>query len=230
MEKQEMRILVVEDETSLLKIIAKRLAEEGYSVDSAKNGREAEEYIYSSGYDCIILDIMVPFIDGLSLLRRMRNKKITTPVLFLTAKDSIEDRVTGLDTGGDDYMVKPFSFDELLARVRALLRRKEEQRDIVLAAGDLELDTLTRMVRRAGKTIDLTQKEYSLLEYLLRNKDIVLTRSQIAENVWDYDFDYGSNIVEVYIRYLRRKIDESFGKKLLHTKRGRGYMISDKSD
>lgn len=224
-----MRILVIEDETSLLRIITKRLHEEGYAVDCAKNGREGEDYIYSADYDCIILDIMIPFIDGLSLLRKIRAKKISTPVLLLTAKDSIEDRVTGLDTGADDYLVKPFSFDELLARIRALLRRQEEKRDIILSAGDLELDTLTREVKRNNKPIELTMKEYSLLEYLLRNKNIVLTRSQIAEHIWGYDFDYNSNIVEVYIRYLRRKIDEGHETRLLHTKRGRGYMISDKA-
>ncbi len=229
METLKLRLLVIEDEPSLLKIIEKRLKEEGYSVDTAKNGREGENYIYSADYDCIILDIMIPFIDGLSLLRKIRAKKIATPVLLLTAKDSIEDRVIGLDTGADDYLVKPFSFDELLARVRALLRRQKEKRDLILSVGDLQLDTLTREVKRGEKSIELTSKEYSMLEYFLRNKNRVLTRSQIAEHVWDYDFDYNSNIVEVYIRYLRRKIDEGFKNKLLHTIRGGGYMIKDKS-
>ena len=224
-----MRLLVIEDEPSLLKIIDKRLKEEGYSVDTAKNGREGENFIYSADYDCIILDIMIPFIDGLTLLRKIRAKKVTTPVLLLTAKDSIDDRVVGLDTGADDYLVKPFSFDELLARVRALLRRQKEKRDLILSVGDLQLDTLTREVKRGEKSIELTAKEYSMLEYFLRNKNRVLTRSQIAEHVWDYDFDYNSNIVEVYIRYLRRKIDEDFKNKLLHTIRGGGYMIKDKS-
>jgi DNA-binding response OmpR family regulator len=224
----KMRLLVIEDEPSLLKIIARRLKEEGYSVDTAKNGREGENYIYSADYDCIILDIMIPYIDGLSLLRKIRAKKIKTPVLLLTAKDSIEDRVVGLDTGADDYLIKPFSFDELLARVRALLRRQKEKRDIILSAGDLSLDTLTREVKRGDNPIELTSKEYTMLEYLLRNKNRVLTRSQIAEHVWDYDFDYNSNIVEVYIRYLRRKIDENFENKLLHTIRGGGYTLKDK--
>ncbi len=224
-----MRLLVIEDEPSLLKVVAKRLKEEGYSVDTAKDGREGENYIYSTDYDCIILDIMLPFIDGLSLLRNIRAKKISTPVLILTAKDSIDDRVIGLDTGADDYLIKPFSFDELLARVRALLRRQKEKRDLILSVGDLQLDTLTREVKRGNRPIELTSKEYAMLEYLLRNKNRVLTRSQIAEHVWDYDFDYNSNIVEVYIRYLRRKIDENFDAKLLHTVRGGGYMIKDKS-
>jgi len=203
-------LLVIEDEKSLLKIITKRLKEEGYSVDAVTNGRDGENYIYSTDYDCIILDIMIPIVDGLTLLRRIRAKKISTPVLLLTARDSIEDRVVGLDTGADDYLIKPFSFDELLARVRALLRRRKEKLDIVLSVGDLKLDTVTREVKRGDKLIELTSKEYSILEYFLRNKNRVLTKSQIAEHVWNYDFEYNSNIVEVYIRYLRRKIDEDF--------------------
>jgi DNA-binding response OmpR family regulator len=225
-----LRLLVIEDETSLLKIIAKRLKEEGYSVDAVKNGREGENYIYSTDYDCIILDIMIPIIDGLTLLRRIRAKKISTPVLLLTAKDSIEDRVVGLDTGADDYLIKPFSFDELLARVRALLRRQKEKRDIVLSIDDLKLDTVTREVKRGDRSIELTSKEYSILEYFLKNKNRVLTKSQIAEHVWNYDFEYNSNIVEVYIRYLRRKIDEDFKNKLIHTIRGGGYVLKDESE
>ncbi len=225
-----MRLLVIEDEKSLLKIIAKRLKEEGYSVDAVTNGRDGENYIYSTDYDCIILDIMIPIVDGLTLLRRIRAKKISTPVLLLTAKDSIEDRVVGLDTGADDYLIKPFSFDELLARVRALLRRRKEKRDIVLSIGDLKLDTVTREVKRGDKLIELTSKEYSILEYFLRNKNRVLTKSQIAEHVWNYDFEYNSNIVEVYIRYLRRKIDEDFKNKLIHTIRGGGYVLKDESE
>lgn len=225
-----MRLLVIEDETSLLKIIAKRLKEEGYSVDAVTNGREGENFIYSTDYDCIILDIMIPIIDGLTLLRRIRAKKISTPVLLLTAKDSIEDRVIGLDTGADDYLIKPFSFDELLARVRALLRRQKEKRDIVLSVDDLKLDTVTREVKRGDKLIELTSKEYSILEYFLKNKNRVLTKSQIAEHVWNYDFEYNSNIVEVYIRYLRRKIDENFKNKLIHTIRGGGYVLKNESE
>ncbi len=230
MEVVKLRLLVIEDETSLLKIIAKRLKEEGYSVDAVTNGREGENFIYSTDYDCIILDIMIPIIDGLTLLRRIRAKKISTPVLLLTAKDSIEDRVIGLDTGADDYLIKPFSFDELLARVRALLRRQKEKRDIVLSVDDLKLDTVTREVKRGDKLIELTSKEYSILEYFLKNKNRVLTKSQIAEHVWNYDFEYNSNIVEVYIRYLRRKIDENFKNKLIHTIRGGGYVLKNESE
>lgn len=224
-----MRLLVVEDEPSLLNIITKRLKEEGYGVDSAKDGREGENYITSAEYDCIILDIMIPIQDGLTLLRKIRAKNISAPVLLLTAKDSIADRVTGLDSGADDYLVKPFSFDELLARVRAMLRRhKDKKKSTVLSVGDLTMDTVTREVQRDGRAIELTSKEYSILEYFLRNKNRVLTKSQIAEHVWNYDFEYNSNIVEVYVRYLRRKMDEDFKNKLIHTIRGGGYVIKDK--
>lgn len=225
-----MRLLVIEDETSLLNIIARRLKEEGYSVDTAKNGREGQYYISSAEYDCIVLDIMIPIIDGLALLRKIRAKKISTPVLLLTAKDSIEDRVIVLDSGADDYLIKPFSFDELSARIRALLRRQKNSRDIVLNIGNLQLNTLTREVKRGDKLIELTSKEYSVLEYFLKNKNRVLTKSQIAEHVWSYDFEYGSNIVEVYVRYLRRKIDDAFKNKLIHTIRGGGYVIKDKNE
>jgi DNA-binding response OmpR family regulator len=225
-----MRILLAEDEPSLLKIIRTRLKEEGYSVDAAKNGREAWGFIDMAEYDCIILDIMMPVIDGLMLLRRMRQKKISTPVLLLTAKDSIDDRVTGLDTGADDYLTKPFSFDELLARIRALLRRNQESRYIILAIDDLKVNSLTREVTRGDRLIELTSKEYSLLEYFLKNKNRVLTKHQIAEHVWNFDFEYNSNIVEVYVRYLRRKIDDDFANKLIHTIRGGGYVLKDKNE
>lgn len=225
-----MRILLVEDEPSLLKIIERRLKEEGYSVDSAKDGRMAENFINSVEYDCIILDIMIPIIDGLTLLRKMRLKKISSPVLFLTAKDTIEDRVIGLDSGADDYLVKPFSFDELLARVRSLLRRQKESRNIILSIDDLKLNTITREVKRGDKLIELTSKEYALLEFFLRNKNRVLTKHQIAEHVWNYNFEYNSNIVEVYVRYLRRKIDDDFKNKLIHTVRGGGYLFKDKNE
>lgn len=225
-----MRFLVIEDELSLLKIIALRLKEEGYIVDTARNGKEGKDYIDAFEYDCIILDLMIPIIDGLTLLKEIRAKKVTTPVLILTAKDSIKDRVIGLDTGADDYLMKPFSFDELFARIRAILRRQKEKRDMVLSIDDLKLNTITREVTRGDKVIELTSKEYSLLEYFLRNKNRVLTKSQIAENLWNFDFDYSSNIVEVYIRYLRRKIDDNFENKLIHTIRGAGYVIKDKNE
>lgn len=226
----KLRFLVIEDELSLLKIIALRLKEEGYIVDTARNGKEDKDYIDAFEYDCIILDLMIPIIDGLTLLKEIRAKKVTTPVLILTAKDSIKDRVIGLDTGADDYLMKPFSFDELFARIRAILRRQKEKRDMVLSIDDLKLNTITREVTRGDKVIELTSKEYSLLEYFLRNKNRVLTKSQIAENLWNFDFDYSSNIVEVYIRYLRRKIDDNFENKLIHTIRGAGYVIKDKNE
>jgi DNA-binding response OmpR family regulator len=226
----KLRFLVIEDELSLLKIIALRLKEEGYIVDTARNGKEGKDYIDAFEYDCIILDLMIPIIDGLTLLKEIRAKKVTTPVLILTAKDSIKDRVIGLDTGADDYLMKPFSFDELFARIRAILRRQKEKRDMILSIDDLKLNTITREVTRGDKVIELTSKEYSLLEYFLRNKNRVLTKSQIAENLWNFDFDYSSNIVEVYIRYLRRKIDDNFENKLIHTIRGAGYVIKDKNE
>lgn len=225
-----MKILLAEDEPSLLKIIKTRLTEEGYNVDAAENGREAQNFIDTYEYDCIILDIMIPMVDGLTLLRKMRSNKIFTPVLFLTAKDSIDDRVTGLDTGADDYLTKPFSFDELLARIRALLRRNQESRDIIMSIDDLKVNSLTREVSRGNKQIELTTKEYFLLEYFLKNKNRVLTKHQIAEHVWNFDFEYNSNIVEVYVRYLRRKIDDGFTNKLIHTIRGGGYMLKDKNE
>lgn len=223
-----MRILVIEDEPSLLKIISKRLKEEGYSVDIAKNGREGDDFINSAEYDCMIIDIMLPMIDGLTLLRKLRAKKITTPVLLLTARDSIDDKVIGLDSGADDYLTKPFSFDELLARIRVLIRRKTDTKETVLTLGDLSIDTISREVKRGQRVIELTSKEYSILEYFLRNKNRVLTKTQIAEHVWNYDFEYSSNIVEVYVRYLRRKIDDQYDEKLIHTIRGGGYIIKKK--
>lgn len=219
------RILIVEDEASLLKIITKRLTEEGYSADKCTDGEEGRYYIGLTEYDCIILDIMLPKTDGLTLLKELRLRGVITPVLLLTARDSIEDRVAGLDAGADDYLVKPFSLDELLARVRALLRRQCENKGIVLSIADLNLDTVSHSVIRGGKPLELTSKEYSVLEYLLRNKGRILTRSQIAEHVWNFDFDCGSNIVDVYIRYLRSKLDDGFDKKLIHTIRGSGYML-----
>lgn len=223
-----MRILVIEDETPLLQIIKKRLNEEGYAVDTAKDGKAGLELAESVVYDCIVLDIMLPVKDGFTVLKILRARKIGSPILILTARDAVEDRVSGLDLGADDYLVKPFSFDEFLARVRALLRRQSEEKVNVLSIGDLTLDTNTRAVTRGEKYIELTSKEYAILEYLLRNKNIVLKKSQIAEHIWDFNFDYTSNIVEVYIRYLRRKIDSDFKSKIIHTIRGVGYVIREK--
>lgn len=225
-----MRLLVVEDEPALLKSIARRLNEEGYSIDTAEDGEEAQDFIETAEYDCIILDIMLPAIDGLTILKRLRNNRVNTPVLILTAMDAIDDRVKGLDLGADDYLAKPFSFDELLARIRALLRRQVETRETVVTIADLALDTISHTVIRDGKNIELTAKEYSILEYMLKNKGRLLTRSQIVDHVWNYDFDGNSNIVDVYIRYLRKKIDDNFDNKLIHTVRGSGYILQDKEE
>lgn len=223
-----MKILIAEDELQVRKIVAKRLKQEGFVVDTAKDGGICLNLINIYEYDCIILDIMLPVIDGISILKSLRAKKINTPILLLTAKSSVGDRVKGLDLGADDYLTKPFSFDELVARVRVLLRR--EPRKIVneLRIADLSLNLITREVARNGKLIELTSKEYALLEYLLRNKERILTKAQIAEHIWNYDFEYSSNIVEVYIKYLRRKIDENFKEKLIHTVRGMGYILKVK--
>ena len=223
-----MKILIAEDELQLQKILSRRLKQEGFVVDTAKDGKICLGLINTYEYDCIVLDIMLPIIDGLSILQSLRAKKINTPVLLLTAKNSISDRVKGLEMGADDYLTKPFSFEELIARVRVLLRRESKKIVSELYLADLSLNLVTREVKRNGKIIELTSKEYSLLEYLLRNKDRVLTKAQIAENIWNYDFEYDSNIVEVYIKYLRRKMDENFKEKLIHNIRGIGYVLKVK--
>lgn len=222
-----MRILVVEDEKDLREILVKRLRAENYSVDSCADGEEGQYYIESTEYDLVLLDIMLPKINGITLLREMRNKKDKTPVLLLTARDSIEDRVKGLDVGADDYLIKPFAFDELLARMRVLLRRQPHEVTNELTIADLTLNLSTRIVTRAEKEIKLSSKEYSILEYLLKNKEIVLSREKIETHVWDYDFEGGSNVVDVYIRYLRKKIDDPFEVKLIHTIRGAGYVLRE---
>lgn len=220
-----MQILVVEDEKYLRELIVRRLRGQGYNVDHCGDGQAALEHLDSAEYDCIILDVLLPKRDGLSVLRALRSAHDATPVMLLTARDSIEDRVRGLDAGADDYVVKPFSFDELDARVRALLRRSSDDKAAVLTMADLELDTIRHTVRRAGREIDLTSKEYALLEYLMRNPEHVLTREQILNHVWSYDFEGDSNIVDVYIRYLRRKMDRGFDSPLIHTVRGTGYVL-----
>ena len=220
-----MRILVVEDETQLLQLLDKRLRQEGYSVDSVADGEQAILYADVGDYDCIILDIMLPKVDGLTVLKTLRDKRQSVPVLLLTARDSIKDRVKGLDSGADDYLVKPFSYDELSARVRALLRRESDNKSNIINVGDLSLNLINREVTRAGQQITLSAKEYSLLEYMMRNVGRTLTRGQIIEHVWNFDFDNDSNVVDVYIRYLRSKIDDSYEKKLIHTVRGAGYVM-----
>lgn len=222
-----MRILVVEDEKKVASFIKKGLEEDYYSVDIALDGREGARLALSEEYDLIILDIMLPFKDGISILKDIRTEKISTPVLMLTAKDNVSDKVLGLDSGADDYLAKPFAFDELLARVRALLRRNTTEKKVVLEAGELQLDTQTHKAYRAGNEIQLTVKEYAILEYLLRNKNHVISRTKLSEHVYDYHFDSDTNVIDVYINKLRNKIDKGFSKQVLQTVRGIGYVIKD---
>ncbi len=222
-----MRILVVEDDKKVGGFLKKGLQEEQYAVDVCRSGTDALHMAEISPYDVIILDIMLPGMDGITVCREMRQKAILTPILMLTAKDEIEDKVTGLSEGADDYLTKPFAFDELLARIRALLRRNQDYKTKELKAGDLELDPLKRRVTRAGKKIDLTGKEYALLEYLLRNRGRTVTPSMILQHVWDIDYVGSSNIVNVYISHLRNKIDKDFDQKLIQTVRGHGFRIDE---
>lgn len=220
-----MRLLIAEDERDLNRIITKKLVSEGYSVDSCFDGEEAWHCLDYTDYDGIILDIMMPKIDGMEVLRRLRKKGKDTPVLFLTAKDAISDRVAGLDSGANDYLVKPFSFDELTARIRAMLRKSFGAVSNILTVEDLEVDTAARTAKRGGKTISLSSKEFALLEYLIRNAGIVLSREKIENHIWNFDYEGGTNVVDVYISYLRRKIDGGSDVKLIHTVRGSGYVL-----
>lgn len=222
-----MKILIAEDEKELQTLIVKKLKDAGYSIDGCLDGEEAVSYIDVYEYDLIVLDVMMPKKDGLAVIEYIRAKKIKTPILLLTAKNDISDRVKGLDAGADDYLTKPFSFDELFARLRALLRRQENIVDNTLELADLTLNTVSKVVMRGSQTIDLTAKEYSILEYFLRNQKNILTRQQIAEHVWNAEYDNDSNVVDVYIRYLRRKIDDGFQQKLIHTVRGIGYVLKE---
>ncbi|MBE3583313.1 MAG: response regulator transcription factor [Limnochordaceae bacterium] len=225
-----MRVLVVEDDPPLAEAVCRRLREEGLAVDWAADGDEANTMVELTRYDLIILDWLLPGRDGVTLLRQWRQHRVFTPVLILTARDQVDNRVEGLDAGADDYLVKPFAFPELLARVRALLRREAAyQRDPVLRVGNLELDTVHRVVKRAGNTIELTNKEYAILEYLMRHPGQVLTRTQIAEHVWDYDFTGSSNVVDVYIYNLRRKIGDEGEPRVIRTIRGAGYQLRGSS-
>jgi len=222
-----MRILVVEDERKVAGFIRQGLVEEGHSVEVAGDGDTALELAAGGPpYDLVVLDVMLPGRDGLSVLRALRGRQVKTPVLLLTARDRVADKVTGLDLGADDYLTKPFAFEEFLARVRALLRRGPSAREPVLRVDDLSLDPATRVVSRGGRRITLTAREYALLEYFLANAGRVLTRPRIAQHVWGIDFDSESNIIDVYIGYLRRKIDGDGERRLLHTVRGAGYMLS----
>jgi heavy metal response regulator len=222
-----MRILVVEDEKKVARFIQQGLEEEHYSVDVAYDGENGAVLAEGQAYDLLILDVMLPAMSGLEVTKRLRDRKITTPILMLTAKTTLEDKVAGLDIGADDYLTKPFAFAELLARVRSLLRRGSLEKSTILACADLELDTVTHRARRSGKTIELTAKEYALLEYFLRNKDRVLSRTIISEHIWEYNFDTGTNLIDVYVNHLRNKIDSGFEKRLIHTVRGVGYVLKE---
>ncbi|MBF1014197.1 MAG: response regulator transcription factor [Lachnospiraceae bacterium] len=225
-----MRLLYAEDEEDLNKVVTKKLTEEGFSVDSCFDGKEAIDNVQFTEYDAAILDIMMPHADGFAVLKELRKLKKNTPVLFLTARDSIEDRVTGLDSGANDYLVKPFSFEELLARIRVLTREKHNLTENILNIGDLELNLSSHIVTRGGTEINLTSKEYQLLEYLLYNKEKVLSREKIENHIWNYDYEGGTNVIDVYIRYLRKKIDDGFPTKLIHTVRGAGYVIREENN
>lgn len=222
-----MRILVAEDEKDLNRLIEKKLAKSGYGVDTAFDGEEALDYVEFAEYDAIILDVMMPKKDGFAVIKEMRSRGINTPVIFLTARDSIEDRVAGLDLGANDYLVKPFSFDELMARVRAMTRMKYGISENVLSVDGLSLNCSTHEVTRDGKGITLSAKEYAMLEFMMRNVGIVLSREKLENHVWNYDYEGGTNLVDVYVSYLRKKVDGGFDKKLIKTVRGFGYVISD---
>jgi len=222
-----MRILVVEDEKKVAQFIKQGLEEERYAADVAHDGEKALQMAESESYDLIILDVMLPRLSGLEVIRALRTRKIPTPTLMLTAKTTTEDKVAGLDSGADDYLTKPFAFAELLARVRSLLRRGAQEKSTVLSIADLELDTVSHKAKRDSRMIDLTAKEYALLEYFLRNKERVLSRTVISEHIWDYNFDTGTNIIDVYVNHLRNKIDGGADTKLIHTVRGVGYVMKE---
>lgn len=222
-----MRILVIEDDKKVAGFIKKGMEEETYAVDVAYDGEEGLYLGEENQYDMIVLDYMLPKLDGMEVLTRLRKKKVNTPVLMLTAKGSVEDRVDGLNKGADDYLTKPFAFSELLARIRVLLRRGKAEGKTVLQCNNLTLDLLSHKVKRGNEEIELTSKEYSLLEYFMRNQGRVLTRTMISEHVWDYNFDTFTNVIDVYINHLRKKIDKNYPKKLVHTLRGVGYVMKE---
>ncbi len=222
-----MRILVVEDEKKVAQFICQGLEEEHYTVDVALDGEQGETMALTGAHDLLILDVMLPRKSGIDITRSLRDRGKTVPILMLTAKATTQDKVEGLDSGADDYLTKPFAFAELLARVRSLLRRGATEKTTTLVLADLELDTVSHRARRAGKPIDLTMKEYALLEFLLRNKDRVLSRTIISEHIWDYNFDTGTNLIDVYVNHLRSKIDAGFETKLIHTVRGVGYVMKE---
>ncbi len=223
-----MRVLVVEDEKYMNRIISKKLKVEGYSVDSCHDGEEAINYIKSASYDIIIMDIMMPQKNGYEVLKEIRYEGNSVPVLFLTAKDALEDRVKGLDLGADDYLVKPFHFEELMARIRVMIRRSHGKASNQLQIADLILDINAHTVKRNNNFIELSAKEFAILEYMMQNAGIVLSREKLETHIWNYDYQGASNMIDVYIRYLRIKIDKDYEHKLIHTVRGIGYMIKDK--
>ena len=220
-----MRILVVEDDKAVASFVKRGLESEQYAVDVAADGEDAQTLIEAANFDLIILDLGLPKVDGLDVLKHNRNRRPSPPVLILSGRARVEDRVKGLDLGADDYLTKPFSFSELAARVRALLRRNPKPLDIILRVGDLELDRAERVVRRAGRRIELTPREFALLEYLMRNAGRSVTRAMIIEHVWNFSFDTMTNVVDVYINYLRKKVDQGFEQKLIHTVRNVGYQL-----
>lgn len=222
-----MKILLAEDEVDLNNVVTRYLKKNGYSVDSVLDGEEALDYLEYSEYDLVILDIMMPKVDGFEVIKKLRDKRNHTSVLMLTARDSADDKVKGLDLGADDYIVKPFDFNELLARIRAVVRRKYGNSSNKLVIGDLILDTSEKSVTRAGKQIELTGKEYEVLEYLMQSKNRILSRDQIKEHVWDFDYEGDSNIIDVLIKNIRKKIDVEDGKQIIYTKRGLGYVIKE---
>ena len=221
----KMRILVIEDEVKIAQFVKRGLKEEGYAVDVAVDGQEGHFMLSSNEYDAIILDLMLPKMDGLTLCRELRKNGNLTPIIMLTAKDTVKDKVKGLDSGADDYLPKPFAFEELLARVRVLLRKKDNRVQTQLKVDDLVMDILTHKVTRGDREIDLTVKEYALLEYLMRNAGNIVTRTMISEHVWDINFDTFTNVIDVYINYLRNKVDSGFAEKMIHTVRGKGYLL-----
>ena len=222
-----MKILLAEDEVDLNNVVTRYLKKNGYSVDSVLDGEEALDYLEYSEYDLVILDIMMPKVDGFEVIKKLRNKGNHTSILMLTARDNADDKVKGLDLGADDYIVKPFDFNELIARIRAVVRRKYGNSSNKLVIGDLILDTSEKSVTRAGKQIELTGKEYEVLEYLMQSKNRILSREQIKEHVWDFDYEGDSNIIDVLIKNIRKKIDVEAGKQIIYTKRGLGYVIKE---
>lgn len=222
-----MRILVVEDEKDLNRIITKTLTKSGYTVDSCLDGNEVEHYLAGAEYDAILMDVMLPGKDGFTIVGQMRDRGVDTPVLFLTARDSVADRVTGLDLGGDDYLVKPFDFEELLARIRAMTRKHAGNRSNVFTLADLTVDTRRQRVERGGREIALLPKEFAILEHLIRNKGAVISREQLEDRIWNYEYSGSSNNVDVYMSKLRKKLDEGYDTKLIHTVRGAGWVLRE---